>query len=73
MKISQSTVRVLQQKLTKSKKLTKFESEVESVELCDQEIVSCTKLKSALNVVMSAIEHIGCNVGEIHTYTYNVS
>ena len=43
------------------KKLTRVESE--SIEFCDQEIVSCAKLKSALNVAMSAIEHIGYSVG----------
>ena len=41
--------------------LTKVESV--SIEFRDQEIVSCTKLKSALNVAMSAIEQIGYSVG----------
>ena len=47
--------------------LTKVVSELESLESCDLEMVSCCKLKSALKAVMSAIEHMGCSVGR-HVY-----
>ena len=47
--------------------LTKVVSELESLESCDLEMVSCCKLKSALKAVMSVIEHMGCSVGR-HVY-----
>ena len=49
--------------------LTNVVSELESLESCDLEMVSCDKLKSALSAVMSAMEHMGYNVGRHYTGT----